>query len=121
MGQEKDEIRVVADQIGTPTWTDDLARAIFSLLRTNVYGIYHFSGQGECSWYQFAVEIIDQARKLVGLRVENVLPISTEEYPLPAERPRYSVMSKQKIKQVTGSDIPAWQESLRAYLKQRAC
>jgi dTDP-4-dehydrorhamnose reductase len=119
LAKEHSELKVVADQHGTPTWTDDLARAVFALVRTDQYGIYHFSDQGECSWHQFAAEIIDQAQKSEPLSVESIVPIPTEGYPVPAERPKYSVMSKQKIQQVTGLDIPPWQESLHAYLEQR--
>ncbi|MEJ2201301.1 MAG: dTDP-4-dehydrorhamnose reductase [Desulfuromonadaceae bacterium] len=119
LAKERDELKVVDDQRGTPTWTDDLAHAIFALLKTKSYGIYHFSNEGECSWCEFAVEIIDQMCKLEPLKVETVAPIPTEAYPLPAVRPKYSVLSKNKIRQAVQMDIPAWQQSLSAYLRQR--
>lgn len=131
LAKERTELKVVDDQRGTPTWTDDLAEAIFKLLALvdtlhsssltphRPYGIYHFSNEGECSWYQFAVEIIDQARKFESLQVENVLPIPTEGYPLPAKRPAYSVLSKEKYKAVTGARIPEWRESLKNYFSER--
>ena len=131
LAKERTELKVVDDQQGTPTWTDDLAEAIFKLLAVvdaphaspltphSSYGIYHFSGEGECSWYQFAVEIIDQARETEGLKVENILPIPTEGYPLPAQRPKYSVMSKEKYKAATGARIPDWRESLKNYFSER--
>ena len=130
LAKEKSELKVVADQRGTPTWTEDLARAIFALLSlspltphpslvTAPYGIYHFSNEGACSWFDFASEIVAQLRTTRAVKVEQLLPIPTEGYPLPAARPKYSVMSKDKIKQVTGLVIPDWQESLKAYLGQR--
>ena len=122
LAKEKPELKIVADQHGTPTWTDDLATTIFTLLNlTNhaPYGIYHYSNEGNCSWYEFSCEIISQIRASEELLIKDVLPISTEGYPLPAERPKYSVMSKEKIKQVTGLEIPSWQQSLQTYLTQR--
>ncbi len=131
LAKERTELKVVDDQRGTPTWTDDLAAAIFKLLalvaaphvspRTphRPYGIYHFSNEGQCSWYQFAAEIIAQARHSESLKVENILPIPTEGYPLPAQRPKYSVMSKEKYKAATGMQVPEWRESLRKYIENR--
>lgn len=129
LAKERLELKVVADQRGTPTWTDDLATAIFELLKLtshsspvtlhSPYGIYHYSNDGECSWYEFACDIFNQLRDVEKLLVRDVLPIPTEGYPLPAERPKYSVMSKDKIKQVTGLAIPSWQQSLKSYLAQR--
>jgi len=119
LAKERAELKVVADQRGTPTWTDDLAMELFALLETEEYGIYHFSNLGECSWHQFASEIIEQVGQKEQLVVKNVLPIPTEGYPLPAVRPKYSVLSKEKIERVTQIDIPEWQQSLRRYLEQR--
>ena len=131
LARERTELKVVDDQRGTPTWTDDLAEAIFKLLAVvdaphpspltppSPYGIYHFSNEGECSWYQFAAEIIDQARNFESLQVENILPIPTEGYPLPAQRPKYSVMSKEKYKAATGMQVRDWRESLRNYFLER--
>lgn len=123
LAKEKSELKIIADQRGTPTWTEDLAHAIFALLdlpEPSPYGIYHYSNECECSWFNFAVEIISQLRARQDVKVERLLPIPTEGYPLPAERPKYSVMSKEKIKQVTGLAIPVWQESLKSYLIQRS-
>ena len=129
LAKERPTLKVVADQQGTPTWTEDLAGAIFRLLaltsdsspvtRHPPYGLYHYSNDGVCSWYEFACEIINQVRADEVLQVKELLPIPTDGYPLPAERPKYSVMSKEKIRQVTGLDIPAWQRSLRLYLSNR--
>lgn len=130
LAAEREELRIVADQVGSPTYTGDLARAIFRLLdavsgrdrsgrRSSPYGIYHFSNGGSCSWYEFAREII--ARLKEGgrpVRVGRVLPIRTEEYPLPASRPAYSVLSKEKYRRVTGAEVPHWREGLERYLKR---
>ena len=120
LAQEKERLTIVADQRGTPTWTEDLALAIFALLRTGPFGIYHFSNAGECSWFDFACDIVAQA-VTTGLptKVSEVIPIATEAYPLPATRPSYSVLSKEKIVAVTGIRIPDWSESLKTYLSQR--
>jgi dTDP-4-dehydrorhamnose reductase len=119
LAKDKLELKIVADQRGTPTWTDDLAIAIFALLQTQVYGFYHYSNEGECSWFDFATEIVAQLRTNQDVKVKQLLPIPTEGYPLPADRPKYSVLAKEKIKLSTGLVIPAWQESLKVYLKQR--
>ena len=122
LAKEKPELKIVADQHGTPTWTEDLACAVFELLALpgpSAYGIYHYSNEGECSWFDFASEIVAQLRTNQVVKVEQLLPIPTEGYPLPAERPKYSVVSKDKIKQATGLEIPVWQESLKAYLELR--
>lgn len=119
LAKERTELKVVADQRGTPTWTEDLAKAIFALLRGDKYGIYHYSNDGECSWHEFACEIINQIRFVEALQVKTIQPIPTEGYPLPAVRPKFSVLSKEKIKQATGLEIPAWQQSLKFYLMQR--
>jgi dTDP-4-dehydrorhamnose reductase len=129
--QEREELRVVADQVGTPTYTVDLAQAIFSLLAlasTNpsrllpheLYGTYHFSNEGQCSWHEFACAIVQKFVEDGGLvKIKSILPISTEEYPLPATRPAYSVFSKNKYLGATGAPVPSWQESLQAYFTVR--
>ncbi len=128
VARERDELRVVADQVGSPTYTDDLAAAIFSLLSLGnchpsaitPYGTYHVSNNGSCSWYEFATEIISLARKAgEPIKTQKILPIATEDYPLPAPRPAYSVFSKDKYNQVTGQVIPDWQTSLSTYIKAR--
>ena len=109
LGTERDELSVVADQIGTPTCAADLARAILAVLtaETFVPGIYHFSDEGACSWYDFTVAIHRLAR--ISCRVK---PIRSDEYPSRAHRPFYSVLDKSKIKQTYGITIPHWYESL---------
>lgn len=124
LAAERDELRVVADQIGTPTYTGDLAQALFSLLevaeRPGTFGIYNFSNLGECSWHGFAAEILRQGRAGgLPLKAQRVVAIRTEEYPLPAPRPAYSVFSKDKYLAATGARVPHWQESLAFYLQER--
>lgn len=128
LAKEREELRIVADQVGSPTFTVDLARAIFHLLelrtphipRSTPYGIYHFSNEGICSWYEFSQEILAQlAESGVPVKVKRILPIGTDEYPLPAVRPAYSVFSKEKYRRASGAVIPDWRESLRAYFRTR--
>ena len=116
LGQEKDEIKVVSDQIGCPTYAYDLADAIrkliekansYQLTAKSYYGLYHFAGSGSCSWYEFASEII----KLSGGKAK-VLPITTAEFDAIAPRPAYSVLDCSKIKSLGIKTIP-WQESLK--------
>lgn len=124
LAAERDELRVVADQIGTPTYSGDLAQAIFHLLamapHPGNYGIYHFSDSGETSWHGFAEAIIAQARDLgESIRTSCVTPIRSSDYPLPAPRPAYSVFAKEKYIAATGVKVPFWQESLEQYLRER--
>lgn len=123
LGAEKDELRVVADQIGSPTWSYDLARAIAMMvakLPDHIpLGTYHFTNSGVASWYDFAVAIFEEARKLnFSLKIERIVPITTTDYPTPAPRPAYSVLNKQKISQILGEHPPYWRESLAAMLSQ---
>ena len=106
---ERDELRVVNDQIGTPTYAEDLAAAIYAVIEAPQWhaGIYHFTDEGVCSWYDFTVEIMRQAR-----RQTKVLPIKSSEYAYKTPRPHYSVLDKTKIKNTFGIVIPQWQESL---------
>ena len=106
---ERDELRVVNDQIGTPTYAEDLAKAIYSVFEAPEWhgGIYHFTDEGVCSWYDFTVEIMRQAG-----RKTKVLPIKSSEYAYKTPRPHYSVLDKSKIKQTFGISIPRWQDSL---------
>jgi dTDP-4-dehydrorhamnose reductase len=124
LAAEREELSIVADQVGTPTCTADLVRAIFQLLadgeEQSLFGIYHVSNSGACSWYEFAVEIVRIARlNCLPLNVKRINPIGTEDYPLPAQRPAYSIFSKHKYLTVTGQNIPEWQESLVKYFALR--
>ncbi len=107
--KERKFIRVVDDQKGSPTYAGDLAGAILQMLEKDNFipGIYHYSNEGETTWYEFAEEI----KKLTGSTCE-ILPIPTSDYPTPAKRPTYSLMDKSKIKKDYGLQIPDWQTSL---------
>ena len=109
LGNEKPELGVIFDQIGTPTYARDLARAIMAAIEQGIRpGIYHFSNEGVTSWYDFTKAI----HRLAGITTCRVRPLHTAEYPTPAARPNYSVLDKTKIKQTYGIDIPHWEESL---------
>lgn len=109
LGHTKDELGVIFDQIGTPTYASDLARAIMAAVEHGVVaGIYHYSGEGVASWYDFTKAI----HRLAGITDCQVNPIHTSEYPTPAKRPAYSVLDKTKIKQTYGIRIPHWEDSL---------
>lgn len=123
LAAERDELRVVGDQIGSPTYTGDLTKAIYRLLDIADqpdYGVYHISSLGETSWHGFAEEIISQARRGGEvLRATRVVPISTSDYPLPAQRPAYSVLAKEKYLTATSDTLRHWRESLAIYLRER--
>ena len=109
LGRERAELGVVFDQIGTPTYAGDLARAIYAAIEQGITpGIYHFSNEGVCSWYDFTLAI----HRLAGITTCKVSPLHTDEYPARAPRPHYSVLDKTKIKRTLGIDIPHWEESL---------
>lgn len=116
LASEKGEVSVVADQIGTPTYAADLAKVIVKIVADkeleNTVEIYHYTNEGECSWYEFAREIITQS----GIECQ-VHPLTTAQYPTKAKRPAYSVMDKTKIKRKYGIEIPLWQEALGRCLK----
>lgn len=109
LGQEKPELGVIFDQIGTPTYAGDLAAAIMAAINHGIVpGIYHFSNEGVISWYDFTKAI----HHIAGITSCHVKPLHTAEYPTPAARPHYSVLDKTKIKQTYGIEIPYWEESL---------
>ena len=109
---EKPEVRVVFDQVGTPTYAGDLARAVFSIVESGKYlehvGIYNYANEGVCSWYDFAKEIARQS----GHTACRVLPCHTGEFPSPVKRPPYSVLDKTKVKNTFNLEIPHWTDSL---------
>ncbi len=120
LGKEREELRVVADQIGSPTWSYDIAVAITQLVsdRANI-GTYHFTNSGVASWYDFAVAIFSEAKQLnFPLKIQQVLPITTKDYPTPAKRPSYSVLSKSKFIGTLGEYPPYWRDSLTKMLTQ---
>ncbi|MCB0601757.1 MAG: dTDP-4-dehydrorhamnose reductase [Saprospiraceae bacterium] len=119
LGKERRELRVVDDQIGSPTWARDLAQAVLQILEENpgdlskYSGIYNYSNEGVCSWYEFAKAIFREAHLDVVVH-----PIPTSEYPTPAVRPPYSVLDKTRFKETFQLPIPSWEESLKGCLKE---
>ncbi len=110
LGNEKPELGVIFDQIGTPTYARDLARVVMTAIEQGIVpGIYHFSNEGVISWYDFAKAI----HRLAGINTCHVRPLHTAEYPTPAKRPHYSVLDKTKMKKTYGIEIPYWEESLK--------
>lgn len=115
LGKEREALGVVFDQIGTPTYARDLAHAVFAAIRQGVVpGVYHFSNEGVCSWYDFTKAI----HRLAGITTCKVSPLHTDEYPAKAPRPAYSVLDKTKIKRTYGIEIPHWEESLEACINE---
>lgn len=115
LGQDRKELGVVYDQVGSPTYTVDLAKFLVELIDSEKYGVYHASNEGVCSWHEFAVEIFKQA----GMEIQ-VNPLTSDQFPRPAARPKYSVLSKKKIKEEGFTPLRDWKEALREYLKELA-
>lgn len=113
LAESRNELNVVGDQIGSPTYTFDLASLLIDMIQTDKYGIYHASNEGFCSWAEFAKEIFRQAN--VEVKVNS---ISTEEYPTRAVRPKNSRMSKQKLVDYGFIPLPPWQDAVKRYLKE---
>lgn len=119
LSKTRNKLSVVSDQIGSPTYTGDLTNGALNIIeryKTDEklpFGIYHLSGKGEASWYDFAVEIFKLSKTNI-----KVNPISTEAYPLPAKRPKYSYLSKEKIESF-GIKVRPWQQGLKEYLEKR--
>lgn len=109
LGKDRDELKIIADQVGSPTYAIDLAAAVLHIIESGstAYGVYHYSNEGVTSWYDFAQGIFDISKTKV-----KVFPIRTAEYPTKATRPAYSVMDKAKIKKTFGIEIPYWRHSL---------
>jgi len=121
LGAERQEIRVVADQIGSPTWAQDIATVIAQTipqLTPEISGSYHYTNSGIASWYDFAVAIFEEAQRLdFPLQVERIVPITTAEYPTPARRPAYSVLACGKISAILETHPPHWRQRLRQMLR----
>ena len=113
LGNEHDELNIIHDQVGSPTYTADLASLLVDMIETNRYGIYHATNEGYCSWYEFAAEIFKQSQLDVTLH-----PITTDQYKTKAKRPLNSKMSKQKLSDYGFHRLPTWQEALKNYLNQ---
>ena len=115
LGKERESLGVIFDQVGTPTYARDLAHVIFEAIRQGVVpGVYHFSNEGVCSWYDFTKAI----HRLAGITSCVVKPLHTEEYPTKAKRPHYSVLDKTKIKKMYNIEIPYWMDSLAECISQ---
>ncbi len=119
LGKERESLNVIYDQVGTPTYAGDLAKAILEIvnhpslsIHASIPGIYHYSNEGACSWYDFAQAIFELSHQK-----NQVVPIETSEYPTLAKRPYYSLMSKSKIKHDFGLTIPYWNDSLKVMLQ----
>ena len=115
IGQERDVLNVISDQVGTPTYAGDLANAILTIVKSQVFsetdfkaGIFHFSNEGVCSWYDFTKTIFE----LAGIQCQ-VDPIVSKDYPTPVARPHYSVLNKTKIKKMYDPVIPYWKDSIK--------
>jgi dTDP-4-dehydrorhamnose reductase len=117
--RERDEVRVVADQIGTPTYAPDLAAALWALARKGARGIHHYTDAGACSWYDFAVAIQEEALAsgLLSQAVD-IIPIATTDYPTPAARPHYSVLDKASTFELLGGPSPHWRTNLRKMMAE---
>lgn len=115
LSNERDSLNVVSDQIGSPTYTGDLVSVIKSIIEKKIpYGIYHVSGIGEASWFDFAKEIFKQTNTQIDLK-----PISSDQYPQKAKRPSYSYLDKSKIEKALDIKVRPWQEMLSDYLTRR--
>ena len=115
LGKEKTELGVIFDQIGTPTYARDLAKAIMAAIAQGIKpGVYHFSNEGVISWYDFTKAI----HRVAGITSCHVRPLHTAEYPTPAKRPAYSVLDKTKIKETYNIEIPYWEESLKECIEK---
>lgn len=115
LGKEKSELGVVADQVGNPTYAGDLAGVLWQIVQSDKVegGIYHYSNEGVCSWYDLAHAVMD-----LGDLDCHVKPIATADYPTPAKRPPYSVLDKNKIKSAFGLEIPHWRDALKRCLSK---
>ncbi|SHF55307.1 dTDP-4-dehydrorhamnose reductase [Microbulbifer donghaiensis] len=121
---EREQLGVVADQIGTPTWTGTLAKALYALAsESGAEGIYHCTDAGAASWYDFAIAIYEEGKAAGLLPAEKnvqIKPITTADYPTPAARPSYSVLDKSRLVNELGMELPHWRQSLRQALAEKA-
>lgn len=113
LSETRNELNVVGDQIGSPTYTYDLAELLLDMIQTDKYGIYHASNEGYCSWAEFADEVFEQRN--LNMKVNS---ISTEEYPTKALRPKNSRMSKERLQSNGFQSLPPWQDAVKRYLKE---
>lgn len=113
LGKERGAVSVVADQFGSPTYTQDLSPLLVDMMETEQYGVYHATNEGICSWYEFACEIFKQA----GMNEVAVTPVDSNAFPVKAKRPNNSRMSKDKLEEKGYHRLPVWQDALERYLK----
>ena len=112
-------LRVVSDQLGSPTWTSDIVTAITALVDRQAAGVFHFTAAGETSWHGFASAILEEASRIgFDIKTDSVEPIPTTDYPTPATRPAYSVLDTEKIKPYLSSPVPEWRDSLKNMLQE---
>ncbi len=122
LGSDREQLRVVVDQVGSPTWAKQIAGSIVEILpqlraEQMTPGVYHLTNSGIASWYDFAIAIFEEARSLGWkLKVEEIVPILSADYPTPAQRPAYSVLDCQKISGILGVHPPHWRQGLRQML-----
>ena len=119
LAAEREVLSVVDDQIGTPSWTADIAQAMLTLIQKDITGTCHFTNEGVASWYDFAVAILEFGKNLgYPVKTQKIIPIPSSQYPTPAPRPAFTVLSKEKIRKLLGYDIPHWQASLKTMLEE---
>ena len=116
LAKEKDELRVINDQVFSPTYTKDLAGKITQLINTEYYGIFHITNKGSCSWYEFAKEILKQAELKT-----TVIPVTSDRYSQKARRPCFSVLDNYHLRLLDMDDMRPWQEALRDYMISKGC
>lgn len=125
LGKSHDKLTVVCDQIGSPTYTYDLARLLVDMIETDRYGYYHATNEGICSWFEFACEIFKQAAEMGYSEYDadhlSVLPVTADNYPTKARRPSNSRMSKEKLTANGFTKLPTWQDALHRYLQEVMC
>lgn len=114
LDKERNELKVVNDQIFSPTYTVDLARKVAQLLHSQYYGVFHITNRGLCSWYEFAVEIL----RMVGSKTR-ITPITSDQYPQKARRPHFSGLDNYQLRLLGMDDMRSWQEALRNYLEEK--
>ncbi|MGI0491594.1 dTDP-4-dehydrorhamnose reductase [Alkalinema pantanalense CENA528] len=130
LGSTQEELRIVADQVGSPTWAADIAHALGQLIvcdraniradkRSVIQGTYHFTNSGVASWYDFTVAILEEAEALgLPVQTKSILPVTTADYPTPARRPAYSVLDHRQLWPILGGPPRHWRHSLRSMLQQ---
>jgi len=113
LASERDEIRVVEDEVLTPTYTEDIARQIVHMSDVKEYGLYHSTAQGSCSWYRFAAKIFELSGVKIKLSVAG-----PNEFPAKVPRPKYSVLENSRLKALNLDVMPTWEDGLRRYLQK---